>query len=134
MNKQIILFAIVLALLVVTTIFSQVYADESETEITKTISGAWTSEGNELIHIIQIDSRFNVRSCSYERKNVKSKKRALAKCAESPRNATMGYWSNESIWIKIGRYRFDYNIVGENLVEVEKSGLKRVFKKENKSS
>ena len=42
----------------------------------------------------------------------------------------MGYWSNQAIWIKYKRYRLDYNLDKENLIEVDKTGTCGVYLKE----
>lgn len=134
MNHKIVLFIIVFAFLKTDLIFSQIIGDPPGTEITRKISGTWTMEKDTFFIVIQIKNPYNVKLCSYRKKEVKSKSLAIKKCTNAPFNATMGYWSNHAIWIKNGRIRIDYNLDGENLIEVDKTGSQGVYIKEKKNS
>lgn len=135
MNYKIFLLIIVFTFLKTDLIFSQIIGDPPGTEITRKIAGTWTMEKDTLITVIQIKDRFNVKLYTYNKREIKSKNLAIKKCTDSPPNATMGYWSNHAIWIKFDKYyRFDYNLDGENLIEVDKTGPRGVYKKEKKNS
>lgn len=41
--------------------------------------------------------------------------------------ATMGYWSKHSIWIATDKFRFDYNLKGDTLMEFDKMGEQGMF-------
>lgn len=43
--------------------------------------------------------------------------------------ARMGYWNDKMIWILTDDFRFDFNINGDSLVEVDKMGVQGVFLK-----
>lgn len=42
-------------------------------------------------------------------------------------NATMGHWNEHSIWIETDRFRFDYSIFADTLIEFDKMGEQGKF-------
>lgn len=110
---------------------------EQDTTIFKGLHGTWVRQNKYGFTLIEIKDTSNVLYYQV------SDRQADADTIKSDRfwyyksKATMGYWDKNAIWIQTQKFRFDYRLQGDTLIEFDKMGDQgkfiRVFTDEQKA-
>ena len=95
---------------------------EQDTTIFKGLHGTWVRQNKYGFTLIEIKDTSNVLYYQV------SDRQADADTIKSDRfwyyksKATMGYWDKNAIWISTDKFRFDYKLNGDTLIEFDKMG------------
>ena len=100
---------------------------EQDTTIFKGLHGTWSRQNKYGFTLIEIKDTSNVLyyQVSDRQADVDTIKPDRFWYYKS--KATMGYWDKNAIWIQTQKFRFDYKLQGDTLIEFDKMGDQGMF-------
>ena len=93
----------------------------------KGLQGTWVRHNKAGFTLIEIKDLSNVLYYQFLDREVDLAKPTSDRYWYYKSKATMGYWDSSAIWIATNKFRFDYKLKGDTLIEFDKMGDQGTF-------
>jgi hypothetical protein len=111
----------------------------NDTAAYKGLHGTWVLHNNSGFTLIEIKDTSNILYYQFLVGHDSIGKSSTDKVFYYKSKGKMGYWNNDNtrfktnadIWISTDKYRFDYKVKGDTLIEVDKIGIQGILMKVN---
>ena len=91
------------------------------------LRGTWVRQNKEGFTLIEIKDSSNILYYDFLDREADLQKPTSDRFWYYKSQATLGYWDSSLIWIATDKFRFDYKLKGDTLIEVDKMGDQRTF-------
>ena len=86
------------------------------------LQGTWVRHNKEGFTLIEIKDTSNISFYSFGDRKAEIDTITTDRYCYYKSTATLGYWDSSTIWISTDKFRFDYKIKGDTLIEFDKMG------------
>jgi hypothetical protein len=93
----------------------------------KGLQGTWVRNNKAGFTLIEIKDTSNVSYYQFLDRQLDLGKPTSDRYWYYKSKATMGYWDSSAIWISTDKFRFDYKLKGDTLIEFDKMGDQGTF-------
>ena len=97
-------------------------AQQTDTVNDKGLHGTWIRHTKEGFTLIEIKDTSNIVYYQLVDRKADIDTITTDRYWYYKSNATMGFWDSTSIWISTDKFRFDYKLKGDTLIEFDKMG------------
>ena len=91
------------------------------------LRGTWVRHNNKGFTIIEIKDTSNVSYWQFADRKADIDTTTTDRFWYYKSKATMGYWDSSTIWISTDKFRFDYKLKADTLIEFDKMGDQGTF-------
>ena len=91
------------------------------------LQGTWVQSNKAGFTLIEIKDTSNVTYYHFLDRQLDLGKPTSDRYSYYKSKATMGYWDSSAIWISTDKFRFDYKLQGDTLIEFDKMGDQGTF-------
>ena len=88
----------------------------------KGLHGTWVRQSKDGFTLIEIEDTSNILFYGFADRGVRLDTIPNMRYWYYKSKATLGYWDSSTIWISTDKFRFDYKVKGDTLIEFDKMG------------